>query len=55
MRKKREEMRMRTFDQSELDEGGAQAKRIQKLMDEIDEKNRKEYELWKNQGENKEG
>ena len=24
-------------------------------MDGIDEKNRREYELWKNQGENKEG
>ena len=28
MRKKREEMRMRAFDQSELDEGASQTKRI---------------------------
>ena len=55
MKKKREEMRMRAFDSAEFDQGGAQQKKIAKLMAEIDAKNQREYELWKNQGVNKEG
>ena len=39
MKKKREEMRMRAFDSAEFDQGGAQQRKIAKLLAEIDEKN----------------